>query len=288
MATQFRVEVAEQMEALYTRQSEDSTALAELDEDFAVEYSCLQEEVNVGGIYLRLFLQNPNYNIRKPEKFVETLFGTHETLSRMEGMAKDLGTICTCVLTILKVKVVLCDHVANLGYVERLMEEQNLVTSHGRKGMLKYMLLLANSATACEKFARDGGGLKTMMTIFENNKGDRKECLDVVRRMMCGAKVSVRTELTAQLEEQGYIEAIMSMLQQKDTPMPTKVAGVEVLKEMLQDEDESTADAVKSKLDAHPEWAEYRDMKHDLFVPQGGEVLLLEAGGSAETLLLEN
>jgi hypothetical protein len=45
----------------------------------------------------------------------------------------------------------------------------------------------------------------------------------------------------------------MSMLQQKDTPMPTKVAGVEVLKEMLQDEDESTADAVKSKLDAHPE-----------------------------------
>jgi hypothetical protein len=29
-------------------------------------------------------------------------------------------------------------------------------------------------------------------------------------------------------------------------------------------------------------------MKHDLFVPQGGEVLLLEAGGSAETLLLEN
>jgi hypothetical protein len=34
--------------------------------------------------------------------------------------------------------------------------------------------------------------------------------------------------------------------------------------------------------------AEYRDMKHDLFVPQGGEVLLLESGASAETLLLEN
>ena len=35
------------------------------------------------------------------------------------------------------------------------------------------------------------------------------------------------------------------------------------------------------------QWAEYRDMKHDLFVPQGGEVLLLESGASAETLLLE-
>ena len=78
---------------------------------------------------------------------------------------------------------------------------------------------------------------------------------------------------------------------------------------MLQDEDEGTADAVKAKLDTYAEvspppffravrrmlivcvraqWAEYRDMKHDLFVPQGGEVLLLESGASAETLLLEN
>ena len=41
-------------------------------------------------------------------------------------------------------------------------------------------------------------------------------------------------------------------------------------------------------LRARVQWAEYRDMKHDLFVPQGGEVLLLESGASAETLLLEN
>ena len=53
---------------------------------------------------------------------------------------------------------------------------------------------------------------------------------DVVRRMLTGAKPSIRTELTAQLEEQSYIEAIMSMLKVKETPMPIKVAGVEVLK----------------------------------------------------------
>ena len=78
----------------------------------------------VGGIYLRLFLQNPQYNIRKPEKFVEVkasrcttctvhfshdlcaqaLLQAHEALAQTEGMAKDLGTICTCVLTVLKVR----------------------------------------------------------------------------------------------------------------------------------------------------------------------------------------
>ena len=34
------------------------------------------------------------------------------------------------------------------------------------------------------------------------------------------------------------------------------------------------------------QWKEYKESKHDLFVPTGGEVLLLE-GGTAETLLLE-
>ena len=53
---------------------------------------------------------------------------------------------------------------------------------------------------------------------------------DVIKRMMVGAKTAVRTELTAQLEEQGYIEQVMALLKEKNTPMPMKVAGVEVLK----------------------------------------------------------
>jgi DnaJ family protein C protein 13 len=288
MSQQFRAAVVGQLEDLYTAQLEDVTAVPALDEDFQVEYESLYEETYVGGIYLRLFLQNPQYNIRKPEKFVEALLQAHEALAQTEGMAKDLGTICTCVLTVLKVRVMMCDHVANLGYMERLMSTENLSTSHGRKAMLKYMLLLANSATACEKFARNGDGLKTLMGLLENHVNDGKEILDVVKRMMVGSKTAVRTELTAQLEEQGYIEAVMALLKEKNTPMPMKVAGVEVLKEMLQDDDEGTADTVKAKLDTYAEWAEYRDMKHDLFVPQGGEVLLLESGASAETLLLEN
>jgi DnaJ family protein C protein 13 len=71
MASQFRAAAAGQMEQLYTAQVADPKAKPELDEDFQVEYEGLYEEVSVGGIYLRLFLQNPQYNIRKPEKFVE-------------------------------------------------------------------------------------------------------------------------------------------------------------------------------------------------------------------------
>mgnify|MGYP001484692837 CR=1 FL=1 len=39
---------------------------------------------------------------------------------------------------------------------------------------------------------------------------------DVIKRMMVGAKTAVRTELTAQLEEQGYIEQVMALLKEKN------------------------------------------------------------------------
>ena len=57
MAMQFRAEVSEKLEALYTAQIEDPTAVPEFGQDFVVDYASLHEETYVGGIYLRLFLQ---------------------------------------------------------------------------------------------------------------------------------------------------------------------------------------------------------------------------------------
>jgi hypothetical protein len=47
----------------------------------------LEDEMFIGGIYVRLFLKNPQYNIRKPEKFVEVLpSSSHLILSYYVGV----------------------------------------------------------------------------------------------------------------------------------------------------------------------------------------------------------
>ena len=71
MALQFRQAVGEQLDLLHTRQLEDNTARLELDPAHQVEYSALDDEIYIGGIYVRLFLQNPQFDIRRPEKFIE-------------------------------------------------------------------------------------------------------------------------------------------------------------------------------------------------------------------------
>ena len=125
MALQFRQAVGEQLDLLHTRQLEDNTARLELDPAHQVEYSALDDEIYIGGIYVRLFLQNPQFDIRRPEKFIEVrspycsrdvqpgltvtlpgqeLLDAHGTLSAVEGMAKDLGAVATAMLTVLKVR----------------------------------------------------------------------------------------------------------------------------------------------------------------------------------------
>ena len=58
-------------------------------------YAALDDEIYIGGIYVRIFLQQPQYTLRRPEKFIEGLFEQHEKLAMAEGMAKDLGAVAT-------------------------------------------------------------------------------------------------------------------------------------------------------------------------------------------------
>ena len=248
MALLFRQAVSGQLESLYDAQLHDSGAKPELDEEYAVDYEVLEDEMFIGGIYVRLFLKNPQYNIRKPEKFIEALFAAHEALACADGMAKDLGYICTCIITVLKIRVLLCDHLANLGIIERLLNWERLTKSHGRKAMLKYMHMLSNSAIACEKFARGGEGVKVLKDLLEEAK-ERKDVLEVLGKMLNGAKPTVRTEMVMQLEETGYIPALFGYLKDKEEPIPLKVAGVELLKAMASDGDEATATAVTEQLE---------------------------------------
>ena len=129
---------------------------------------------------------------------------------------------------------------------------QTLVTSHGIKAMLKYMHLLSQSSIACDKFARASRGVKVIRELMDES-GYRKDCMDVARKMLEGARPSSRTEMVMQLEEAGIIPAIFEHLKDKKEPVPMKVAAVELIKAMQADEDEATSDAVKTAVDRYPE-----------------------------------
>ena len=291
MASQFRGAVTRHVEELVTQQQEDLDAVPEIKQGQpAVEFDKLVDEMFVGGVYIRLFLKNPQYALRKPEKFIEALFAEHERLGALDGdaFAKDLGFVCTCILTLLKVRTTLADHAANLGYIARVLSADGLKTTHGRKAGLKYLNMLVRNSQCAEKFSVKGEGIKVMKDLMEE-RGDRKDCVNVIKRALDGAKSPVRTEMVEQLQDQQIIPAMFAYLKEAADPkfMAIRISCVELLKAMAADDDETVAEDVVKELNTHDEWPEFRDSRHDLFVQTGGDSLLLEGGTDAGMLLLE-
>ncbi len=63
----------------------------QLPEDFAVVYSQVQGEVVVGGVFLRLFIAQPTWVLRKPKEFLIALL---EKFSQMvQSASPDVRTV---------------------------------------------------------------------------------------------------------------------------------------------------------------------------------------------------
>ena len=173
------------------------------------------------------------------------------------------------------------------------MDHQILTQAHGKKAMLKYMHLLSKSPVACEKFVRGGGAAvcfdlmqeeaqrKDVMFVLRkmlqgSNPSVRTELTtqmeEQVRPQRCswptgrvpspapllcvgssGPSAEYACMRAHCVAWQGFITAIFEILKNKRDPVPLKVAAVEVIKAMQEDEDEATAEAVKASVDRYPE-----------------------------------
>lgn len=83
--------------------------------------------VQVGGIYVRLFLKDPKFPLRNPKRFLEGLLDQYLTsisASHYDGQAVDTELpllLSAALVSLLRVYPALADHVGYLGYVPKLL-----------------------------------------------------------------------------------------------------------------------------------------------------------------------
>jgi DnaJ family protein C protein 13 len=147
-----------------------------LPDDYVLSYPELDREIKVGGIYLRLYLKDPKYNLRSPRQFLEELLRVfiakassivRDTLQRIEDGAanagkaasgdfqtlgdgrtetrqiikfetedKILSPVCSSIVCLLRVRVVLVDHASQLGYGVKMMEVLEKVCKVAPQGVV--------------------------------------------------------------------------------------------------------------------------------------------------------
>ena len=64
-----------------------------LREDFAVVYTDVQGELTIGGVFLRLFIANPGWVLRKPKEFLTELMEKWVELVKIQN-AEVRNSLC--------------------------------------------------------------------------------------------------------------------------------------------------------------------------------------------------
>ncbi|WAR09956.1 DJC13-like protein [Mya arenaria] len=211
----------------YKAQRDNPDLKWNLPEEFNVVYNEVAGELVVGGVFLRLFISNPGWVLRKPKEFLTELLELWSKLVSVASPdAEKLETVTTATVCLFSSHSSLTDQVPSLGYVPKVfsaMKEKN--TSIPKSAIQTAMQTRRDSiALACEALSK----------MFD--KGEE--------------------ELVSQLLEAG-LEAI-------DNPASTKAQIVKAIKAMQRSL--LYAEQIDTILNASHTWREYKDQKHDLFI----------------------
>ncbi|XP_047327066.1 dnaJ homolog subfamily C GRV2-like isoform X2 [Impatiens glandulifera] len=143
----------------------------------------MRDEPQVGGIYVRLFLKDPQFPLRNPKKFLEGLLDQY--LSSIaathfdQAVDSELALLLSAALvSLLRVHPALADHVGYLGYVPKLV---TAVAYEGRRETMSTEETMNNGHYADETYQTDDS--QTRPSSPTPQERVRLSCLRVLHQL---------------------------------------------------------------------------------------------------------
>jgi len=291
---QLRTTTAALSDALLDRQRRDPDAPWGLSDDYRVEYDELRGEIQIGGVYVRLFLKNPGYVLRAPKTFLEDLLTrfveAYQQAARQQTMVpspeETMETIHKAVACLVATAPSLADHAAVTGHLAKitgLVASPQLPKQPAGTGVLAVLL---TSDLCVERFCATQGAAKALCAAAAapGCLSSAAEALD--RAFATSGSVCQRTGgaccLAKQLLESKCIDGLLSTLDSASgagsQEAENRARIVTALKNAA--DDAVHGQAVSDELDKNPIWAMYKTQRHDLFLPSQQTVGLLAGPGS--------
>uniref|UniRef100_A0A182WKY9 J domain-containing protein n=1 Tax=Anopheles minimus TaxID=112268 RepID=A0A182WKY9_9DIPT len=220
----------------------------------------LSNELVVSGVYLRLYVSNPGWTLRKPKQFLADLLDfIVDSISR-SGMDKDVLDLATTALVLLlNAQPNLADAIPVLGHIPKFFRQLSVQP----KSALTVLHQLALSEI-CVSAISQTECIPSLKSCMEHHRDlTATACETLSRLFKCQHDSLIRQSLECQLIP--YLVALLdSRLVLANNPAMVKAQIVAALKAMSANL--TYGDRVTHLLNQHPIWAEYRDQKHDLFI----------------------
>lgn len=248
----------------YKAQRENPDTRWGLTEDFSVVYSDVQGELTIGGVFLRLFIANPGWVLRKPKEFLTELMEKWTQLITAQNNDNEtLETVTTAVVCLFSSQPALLDQVPSLGYIPKIFKAMSSKNNAVPKAAIQVVHQLAGNEI-CTRSMAQVECLSAMMVGMKSRRDQIALAAEALYKMFDKGEEelvsqAIRTDLVPFL-----LKLLEGGLETLDKPAATKAQIVKALKSMQRSF--QYGEQITNILDKSPVWREYREQKHDLFI----------------------
>lgn len=263
----------------------------------------LDGEVNIFGVYLRLYVKQPNWNIRRPREFLCALFERHVELVGSEvTVSKDLlNLVTTAILCNIRAQPMNTDMIPSFGHLGRIYNQISNPDVDVSASCLSIAHECSLSAACVQSLMLHGSGctdpLKPILVVLNAGNDHFGLAVETIERMMARSSCEKGCLIKLALQYE-IVQRFLSFLEHNNSASAatTRAIVVKSLKAMSNSTDILHGGEVRDRLNASPVWAKFSTQNHDLFLTQntfagyltgpggtGGPTLSITAGAGSNS-----
>uniref|UniRef100_A0A3P9HA59 DnaJ heat shock protein family (Hsp40) member C13 n=1 Tax=Oryzias latipes TaxID=8090 RepID=A0A3P9HA59_ORYLA len=257
--------VREMMLDHFKQQKDNPDVNWKLPDDFTVAYGAGQGELEVGGVFLRIFIAQPGWVLRKPREFLVSLLETlTELLEKNNPNGEALETVTTAAVCLFSTQSQLADQVPPLGHLPRIIAALNHKNNAIPKSSIRVIHVLSDN----ELCVRSMASLETIGPLMAAMKV-RADMVGVACEALNRMFQKEQTDLVAQALRVDLVPYLLKLLEGVgletiENPSATKAQIVKALKSMTRSL--QYGEQVNEILSKSSVWSAFKDQKHDLFI----------------------
>ncbi|XP_035285629.1 dnaJ homolog subfamily C member 13-like isoform X1 [Anguilla anguilla] len=236
-----------------------------LPEDFSVAYGAGQDELAVGGVFLRIFIAQPGWVLRKPREFLVSLLETlTELLEKNNPNGEALEMVTTATVCLFGAQTQLADQVPPLGHMPRVLGALGHPNTAVPKSCIRLIHVLSENQLCVNSMA----SLETIGPLMSGMKV-RADMVGLACEALNRMFQREQTHLVAQALRVGLVPYLLQLLEgvgleTLENPSATKAQIVKAIKSMTTSL--QYGEQVNEILAQSTVWRAFKDQKHDLFI----------------------
>ncbi|XP_069765063.1 dnaJ homolog subfamily C member 13 isoform X1 [Narcine bancroftii] len=272
--------IREMMLEHYNHQCDNPDVNWKLPEDFTVVYGEVGDELSVGGVFLRIFIAQPGWVLRKPREFLVALLEKlTELLESNNPHGETLEMVTTAAVCLFYSQPQLADQVPPLGHLPKVIKALN----HKNNAIPKSSIRLIHALSDNELCVRAMAVLETIGPLMNGMKM-RSDMIGLASESLNRMFQKEQTDLVAQGLKVELVPYLLQLLEgigleKVENQAATKAQIVNALKSMTRSL--QYGEQVNEILCRSSVWSAFKDQKHDLFISESQTAGYLTGPGIA-------